>query len=178
MKGSGEYEAKTLVSVRWLVLIMGLLVILLGWLFYRYAPVLARPVPRWTVYGKGQYYGTCSGAAQLDRYDAELEEDIQTARVTREQAHTIVNRVIVRHYGLPFYLSPAYPFLSHGPKLVWATFPDGERRLAWYQVVILDDGGATLMGRAAAVYLDARTGEPLVLITDVVVGDPWMTCGG
>ena len=34
------------------------------------------------------------------------------------------------------------------------------------------------MGKAAVVYLGALTGRPLMLITDAVVGDPWMVCGG
>jgi len=63
-----------------------------------------------------------------------------------------------------------------GPDLALVTLPDDEERLAWYYVAVVDPGGVTLMGQSAAVYVDASTGEPLVLITDIVVGDPQMVC--
>jgi hypothetical protein len=60
-----------------------------------------------------------------------------------------------------------------GPTLVEATFPDGKQRLAyrWEAMVSLFDWA---QGESARVYLDAKTGEPLVLITGIFVADPFM----
>lgn len=62
---------------------------------------------------------------------------------------------------------------SEGPTLVEATFPDGKQRLAyrWEAMVSIFD---TAQGESVRVYLDAKTGEPLVLITAIFVADPFM----
>jgi hypothetical protein len=159
-------------SKRWLALITSLFIVaLLGWSVYRQA------APRWVISSHNQYFGTCRAAAQLEAYDARPVEDSKIATITPMQARAIAYSVIARYYDFsPTFLSDM--FLSYGPRLVQGTFPDGKQRLAWYQVVIVDDGGSTLLGEAAVVYLDALTGRPLILITGAVVGDPWMVCGG
>jgi hypothetical protein len=78
---------------------------------------------------------------------------MQTARITRGQADDIMERVLVRHYGF----IPA--FAANGPRLVRATFPDGQRRLTWYEVVFIEYDSGGLSGKATGVYVDALTGH-------------------
>ena len=82
----------------------------------------------------------------------------------------LAERVLTKQIG-----SYGYIF-SDGPTLVQATFPDNQQRLSWAYVVVLDAGGFTLLGDAAIVYLDALTGEPLALVSNLTVGDPQMVC--
>jgi hypothetical protein len=82
-----------------------------------------------------------------------------------------MERVLARHYGF------VPVFAVNGPRLVRATFPDGQRRLTWYEVVFIEHSGL-MVGKATGVYVDALTGEPLLLMPDVEVGDPAMTCAG
>lgn len=62
------------------------------------------------------------------------------------------------------------------PSLVSRTFADGQARLAW----VYGQGRMTdkysMMGIADFVYIDAKTGDPLLLIKDMFVGDPNFTC--
>jgi hypothetical protein len=127
--------------------------------------------PRWVVDSEAGYYSSCTTAAQLERYHAALiDEAGALAVISRQRAEEISQHVLARHYG------PAPVLYSHGPALAIATFPDGQKRFTWYRVMLYDGGGATLMGRGMVVYLDAFSGEPLLLIRDVTVGDPTMVC--
>jgi hypothetical protein len=157
-------------SKRWLVVSLSLpIIVLLGWFLYEQILIWATPVPHW-IASKGQHVNHCRAIEQW--FEAEPVEDTQAARITRPQAGDIAQRVLARHHGFAP-LTEA----NGSPRLVRATFPDGRRRLAWYEVVVIDDGGASLEGKATVVYLDALTGEPLMLIPDVGVGDPCMACG-
>ena len=123
------------------------------------------PKPRWVISANGEYLVTCRDVSQLHTFPMSLLQDGPTTSITEEEARAIAARV--RGY------SWAGPYTG----LVEATFPDGNQHTAWYQIFLLDDGGSTLMGKAEVLYIDAQTGEPLLLITDVTVGDPIMTCG-
>ncbi|TET86267.1 MAG: hypothetical protein E3J37_00100 [Anaerolineales bacterium] len=59
-----------------------------------------------------------------------------------------------------------------GPTLVEPTFPDGEQRLAWRWEAIVSSDYGFMEAESARVYLDAKTGEPLVLITGIKIIDP------
>lgn len=59
-----------------------------------------------------------------------------------------------------------------GPTLVEPTFPDGEQRLAWRWEAIVSSDYGFMEAESARVYLDAKTGEPLVLITGIKTIDP------
>lgn len=142
----------------WLVVIMSLPIIaLLGWFLYELAPIRAA-MPRFVDSGREEM-GGCEGAAEL--YEAESVEDEQVANITRLQASNIANRIVYRHFGVTEL--PDTDYLG----LVQATFPDGQRRLAWYKVVTLETYGAE--SKASIVYVDALTGEPLLLMTDVLL---------
>jgi hypothetical protein len=59
-----------------------------------------------------------------------------------------------------------------GPTLVEATFPDGKQRLAYRWEAMVSVKYHFTQGESARVYLDAKTGDPLVLITGLGVADP------
>jgi hypothetical protein len=61
---------------------------------------------------------------------------------------------------------------GEGPTLVHATFPDGKTRLAWRCISLISEDDMGMSGVAAAVYLDATSGEPLALVRDIVVCEP------
>ena len=70
-------------------------------------------------------------------------------------------------------VEPFQGFLyGEGPTLVQATFPDGERRLAWRRTLLISQDDMGMSGVAAAVYVDAATGEPLALVRDIYVCEP------
>jgi hypothetical protein len=78
--------------------------------------------------------------------------------------------VIAKHVDAK---APQSVFLyGEGPTLVWATFPDGMRRLAWRRISLISQDDMGMSGTAAAVYVDARTGEPLALVRDIYVCEP------
>lgn len=93
------------------------------------------------------------------------------AEITTARAKSVANRVITKSYGFSI---PEFSY-SYGPELVWATFEDGQERMAWYYVLLIDHF-EVLMSRGVVVYVDANTAEPLMLLTNVVVGDPQMVC--
>lgn len=156
---------------RWLIAGLSLpLIAMLGWFLYEQSLIWVTPVPYW-IAGQGQSsYHFCHSLGNWIVGEVEPVEDTQIARITRAQASDTMERILARYHGF-------VPLMeANGPRLVRATFPDGQQRLAWYEVVFIKmyDGG--LAGEATGVYVDALTGEPLLLIPNVAVGDPCMTC--
>lgn len=133
------------------------------------------PEPRWTVSaaeaGIARAWGRCSQAGELEKYHAQAVEDTPGEIISARIAGQVASQVIGRHRPAVFAL------YAYGPHLTRLTLPDGQERLAWYQVVVTNDGGSTLMGKADVVYVDAKTAHPLLRITDVGVGDPSFACG-
>jgi len=70
-----------------------------------------------------------------------------------------------------------HKLVAFPPQLVEKRFPDGVVRLAWVygEGRVIDNN--SMMAKAAFVYLEATTGDPLLLITDMNAGDPVFTCG-
>ena len=133
------------------------------------------PEPRWTVSaqeaGIESALGTCSQAGELEKYHAQPVIDAPGKIISARIAEQTAGQVVGRHHSAIFAL------YAYGPHLTRMTLPDGQERLAWYKVVVTDDGGSTLIGKADIVYVDAQTGHPLLQITDVGVGDPSLACG-
>ena len=50
--------------------------------------------------------------------------------------------------------------------------PAGLIRLAWRRISLISQDEMGMSGAAAAVYLDAMTGEPLALVRDIYVCEP------
>jgi len=120
-------------SKRWLLVGLSLpIVVLLGWFLYEQILIWITPAPHW-IADKGQSgYQFLLDLGELDRRKMEPVEDTQTARITRGRPTTIMQRVLARYYGF------VPVFAVNGPRLVQPTFPDGQRRLAWYEVVFIE----------------------------------------
>jgi hypothetical protein len=131
--------------------------------------------PLWTVSaqeaGIETALGDCAYAGQLKMYQAQPVEGDQETSISADEARKIADRVIEKHH---FSIQGLY---AESPRLIRMTLPDGQERLTWYRVLVTDDGGATLIGKADVVYVDAQTGDALLRITDVPISDPVFACG-
>lgn len=148
----------------WLGIIISLpFITLSGWLLYELASI-RNALPQF-VDSSLVEMGFCSEAAEL--HEAETVEDEQVANITRLQAGKIANRVGYRHFGVTEF--PDTNYLG----LIQATFQDGQRRFAWYKVITIQKFARGLASKASIVYIDALTGEPLLLMTNVsLTNDP------
>jgi hypothetical protein len=88
-----------------------------------------------------------------------------------EAAETISLLVIQRHNGVSF------PVLTSEIELVEATFPDDVERVAWRQAMVYALSEMGMVGNTEVVYIDAATGDPLLVVEGIQVGDPLMVCG-
>lgn len=129
------------------------------------------PAARWDLpardsicYGDRDLIGTRPGDPPPERVSETPPRTLPADRATLIAWHVIRTQVDV------------HPFINflygEGPTLVRATFPDGERRLAWRRTLLISEDDMGMSGVAAAVYLDAETGEPLALVRDIYVCEP------
>jgi hypothetical protein len=156
-------------SKRWPGIIISLPIIaLLGSVMYDQALYWTTPLPRWLVSMGGRTI-PCQIASRLAAFDFEVKpvEEVQSAQVSLEQARSIADRVLARRFG-------SYLLWGHAPMLVRMTLPDGRQRLAWYQFELTEDrtGVTGWDVKAATVFVDALTGNPLMLVTDMVFTNP------
>ena len=131
------------------------------------------PAPRWDLPAKGMIcWGDheFSGASPGDPPPKRVSET-PPGTFPADRAALIAQHVINRQIGGQDLFS--FVFFGQGPTLMQTTFPDGEQRLAWRRVSVISDTG--MSGVAAAVYLDAATGEPLALVRDIPVCEPSWT---
>lgn len=130
------------------------------------------PPPRWVLPARDAIF-CCShediGASPGDPPPERVSET-PPGTLPAGRAALIAQHVINQHIGGQDLFS--FFFYGQGPTLVQATFPDGERRLAWRRVSLISEDEQGMYGVAAAVYLDAATGEPLALVRDIPVGEP------
>jgi hypothetical protein len=133
------------------------------------------PAPRWDLQARG---GICwgdtdlAGASPGDPPPQPISET-PPGTLAPDRAALIAQHVINQHIGSQDQFS--FFFYGQGPTLVQATFPDGERRLAWRRVSLMSEDEHGMSGVAAAVYIDATTGEPLALVRDIPVCEPSWT---
>jgi len=163
-ESSSQQTSKTKTRRRILVALPALL--LVAWWIATEIPDWFAPKPRWVISANGEYLATCRDVSQLHTFPTSLLQDGGTTPITEEESRSLAARGRGYFWVVPY------------TELVEATFPDGNQHTAWYQIFLLDDGGYTLMGKAEVLFIDAQTGEPLLLITDITVGDPVMTCSG
>ena len=130
------------------------------------------PPPRWSVPAKGQIcYGDAdlAGARPGDP-PPQPASDAPPGTLSPDRAALIAHHVINRQIGSP---NLQYAFMyGEGPTLVQANFPDGKQRLAWRSISLITEDEYGMSGVAAAVYLDAATGEPLALVRGISVCEP------
>lgn len=94
-------------------------------------------------------------------------------RVSLDEADVTSRRVVAQHRNWPFF---RYAVYGAGPQLVYLTLPDAGQYLAWARAQVWDDSGETAGGNADVVFIDARSGDPLLLVTNVAITDPAATC--
>jgi hypothetical protein len=133
------------------------------------------PPARWNLeardricYGDRDLVGTRPGDPPPERVS-----ETPPGTLPADRAALIAWHVIRKHTNVQPFQGSSYGFLyGEGPTLVQATFPDGERRLAWRRTLLIGQDDMGMSGVAAAVYLDAATGEPLALVRDIYVCEP------
>lgn len=156
-----------------LSLILSLPALLLaGWFLYEQLPVLFPAAPVWLRPDHPDAVpGACEAVASLRAFNGTFEN--ARTGIDAEGARLAADFVIAQTYDLP----PGRYTAEQATALVRARFPDAGERLAWLNVAPLDTGESRL-GKAAIVYIDAQTGEPLALITAPAVTDARTACGG
>ena len=168
-------------SRRWLGLLPWLPVVaLLGWFYYEQALAWTAPAPQWFIPKGG--LATSGSCANLDgmmgnRFDRVPANEMPETRVTAGQAKEIADRVIARYTGYHIWLM----WMGGSPSLGWTTLPDGQRRLVWadFDVVATTTGAyAGTGGEVVGIYIDASSGAPLALFTEIVIGDVMNGCSG
>jgi hypothetical protein len=123
-----------------------------------------RTAPKWIDKAN---YGTCTDAM------SGTPVTNQPVNIDGNRAARIGAGVIERQTDMRTILGN-YPVVFK-PVLLRREFPDGQLHLAWVygQGSVTDNIG--MSARVAFVYIDAATGDPLLLI-DMFVGDPSFTC--
>lgn len=117
---------------------------------------------------------SCSVVDLLPEYAVEPGNDAHAfTRVSLDDADITARRVVGDHRGWPFF---RYAVYGMGPQLVYLTLPEAGQVLAWVKTLVWDDSGDTAGGNADVVFIDARQGDPLLLVTNVAITDPAATC--
>jgi hypothetical protein len=134
--------------------------------------LLRVPAPRWDVQAQGAISGTIPGLAATKPGAPRSERVSQPPpdALPADRAALIAWRVIQKHVRDKAFHSVF--MYAEGPTLVRTTFPDGNQRLAWRRISLVNLDSSYMIGTAASVYLDARTGEPLALVQDIYVSEP------
>ncbi len=106
-------------------------------------------------------------------YTVEPADDaFALTRVSLDAATVTARRTVANVRGWVFF---RYALYGAGPQLVYLTAPDGVQHLTWARMLIVDEGGAR--GTGDLVYVDARGGDPVLLVRDIAVVTPARSCG-
>lgn len=151
---------------RWTLIFLFLpAILLLGWFLVEQVQVWTAPEPRWVISVSDQEdFPSCQSAEAfvLETFDVHPVEEGGKRLITAERAGDFISRIL----GF-------FP-IHDEPTLAEATFPDGQRRLVWYRFDLVDTGQHDMEGQVPCLFIDALSGEPLLLVTDLVVFDPCM----
>jgi hypothetical protein len=141
---------------------------------YEQSQVWATPDPQWSVSANVTGASGCYDLPLIGDYSVGRAEDMRgMVTVSSVEGRQTADRMIADHRGWAFFQTGLY---GSAVSLVRITPPDNQERLAWARVLVWDDGGASLLGKADIAYVDADSGDPLLLVTDVTVGDPSLAC--
>ncbi len=124
------------------------------------------PAPHWVVdAADGTMHESCYDAAIDQDFTIQPVEDHPTAAITQSAAERIADRTIIKKRGWDQHvLAPQ----GSAPALIQIMLPNGENRLAWARTLVMHSG---LLYTADIVYVDAQNGDPLVYVTDTIIGD-------
>ncbi len=134
----------------------------------RIVPETSTAAPKWIEEGPYGTFGTCDAAitgTRVTNQSSTIDSD-HAARIgagviqTQTDLHTLVGR----------------PIGDFTPVLLERQFPDNQSHIAWAYGEGRRMGDTGLEARAEIVYIDATTGEPLLLIKDIVIYDAGFTC--
>ncbi len=161
---------------RWFVMLLIVMpMIVLAILpLYEQSQVWSTPDPQWTIAADVSGASGCYDLPLIGNYSVRRAEDLRgTVNVSSADGRLTADRMIADHRGWAFFQTGLY---GSAVSLIRITPPDDVERLAWTRVLVWDDGGASLLGKADIAYVDAASGDPLLLITDVTIGDPALAC--
>jgi hypothetical protein len=141
---------------------------------YAQSQIWTTPDPQWSITSNVTGANGCYDLPMVGNYSVRRAEDMRgLVKVSSADGRQTADRMIANHRGWIFFQTGLY---GSAVSLVRITPPDGTERLAWTRVLVWDDGGTSLSGKADIAYVDANSGDPLLLITDVTVGDPAVAC--
>ena len=144
--------------------------VLAGWFVFEQAPTWFPAAPVWLRPSSAEAIpGACEALASLNAYRGSFADD--AVAVSRDDARQQAEALAAETVDLP----PDAVTLDQPPVLVRAIFPGVGERLAWLGIVRLETDAA--LGKAAVVYLDAQSGEPLAVIAAASAVDPAASCG-
>jgi hypothetical protein len=133
------------------------------------------PAPLWSLNAEGRSASCTAILAPVSGGTAAEVKDTSRATVPAERAVLVSDAAIFNAAPLEEILA-ALLYLRDGPRLIEAVFPDGRTRLAWYTV--RTSYGRPVTGFSSVVYVDAQSGDALMLIRDVVaLADVQFECG-
>jgi len=144
--------------------------ILSCWVLYKQVMVWLIPEPKWEVQSNPQdiYFISWSDTDNYaERVNIQPVQDPGGFILPRLFANQIMDAVINSEFGL------FYPLISLSPIIARVEYPNGEIKLTHYRVDIVDQTVDSCGPCLATLitYLDARTGRPLMLISDILIQD-------
>lgn len=159
---------------RWTILALSvfIIVMMVGMILEFLAPVWTKTdtsiaAPKWIE--DGRHYNTCSEAmagTPVAKYFSEIDP-VSAAHI----GTTVIKR------DTTLYQIKGKLIVVFELALVEKQFPDGILRRAWVygEGRVMDQ--YSMEATAEFVFIDAATGDPLLLIKDMYAGDPTFTCG-
>lgn len=141
--------------------------VLAGWFVFGLWTAWTSPNPLWlTLKDEAHAIGACEAVESLRAYRADRIVAAGDGWLSAAEARKLAERALSRHV-------PDFGAAIAGTALVRITPPDGAPRPAWLALAALE---LEPSDKAALVYVDAETGDPLTLIAGLNVGDPAGVC--
>lgn len=94
-------------------------------------------------------------------------------QISLDEAIATSRDVVSRSRNWPFF---RYALYGAGPRLVYLDQEDGDEYLAWARMLAWDTGDDVAYGTGDLVFVDARNGDPLLLVSDVTIAYPSQRC--
>lgn len=152
------------------------MVALAAWPLSEQIRVWRAPQPRFSAQWTGEA-GVAESCFEVDvapDYAASFATDAHAlTRVSLDDAITTARDVVSREHNWQFF---RYALYGAGPHLVYLDAPDGQQFLAWARMLIWDESANGRRGMGDLVYVDARNGDALLIVTGIPVNVPSLTC--